>query len=448
MSDYSGSPSDHMESQPPKRKATTAGLDGNTTGRSVKRRASKACQCCRARKVRCNVTEHGAPCTNCRLDEVECIVSESRRKKSVTYPVQHPTTPPSSIIIHSTHHEWNFPRLTCLSSFKGWIAELAICGCHASPFRSSELLTYTPQAQFQPRSCHILIFVGNGTRTTNHRQKRQLRQRMLPESLLHAMLSTAYNRSILHRRGDRRTQKAVPMSTCLTRYVSTDDNKRNPNTDKRIDQSHGHRNFSVPNISDAHRRMSVTSQINGLPTFPFTPFSNDGEKSFLSHFGQRLPSGQLPRFIKPLPAKIGPEEISYLEKKGALTVPKGTLRSEMLRAYVEFVHPYMPLLDLHDFLTVIDRSDGSKGKVSLILFQAVMFAGSAFVDMTHLRSAGYATRKEARKDFFQKTRVSLPHFLASPRRSTVRPRALPDPPMLLHVRLTCQHVKLLQSLDF
>jgi hypothetical protein len=79
----------------------------------------------------------------------------------------------------------------------------------------------------------------------------------------------------------------------------------------------------------------------------------------------------------------------------------------MLRAYVEFVHPYMPLLDLHDFLTMVDRRDGSKGKVSLILFQAVMFAGSAFVDMEHLRTAGYATRKDARKDFFQRTRVSL-----------------------------------------
>lgn len=84
MSDYSGSPSDHhQEFQPPKRKANQAGLDGMPTGRSVKRRASKACQCCRARKVRCNVTEHGAPCTNCRLDEVDCIVSESRRKKLV-----------------------------------------------------------------------------------------------------------------------------------------------------------------------------------------------------------------------------------------------------------------------------------------------------------------------------------------------------------------------------
>lgn len=125
----------------------------------------------------------------------------------------------------------------------------------------------------------------------------------------------------------------------------------------------------------------------------------------------RFSAADLPLFIKPLPAKIGPDEVTYLETKGALTVPKGTLRSEMLRAYVEYVHPYMPLLDLHDFLTIIDQPDGSAGKVSLILFQAVMFTGSAFVDMRHLRAAGYATRKEARKDFFQKTRVSAIYFL-------------------------------------
>lgn len=84
----SSSPSDStspQQHQPPaqKRSATDAGLkpNGVRPSKSVKRRASKACQCCRARKVRCNVVEHGAPCTNCRLDEVECIVSESKRKK-------------------------------------------------------------------------------------------------------------------------------------------------------------------------------------------------------------------------------------------------------------------------------------------------------------------------------------------------------------------------------
>jgi hypothetical protein len=66
--------------QPPaKRKGLAAGLPAS--GRSVKRRASRACHCCRARKVRCDVVESGTPCTNCRLDEVECMVSDSKRRK-------------------------------------------------------------------------------------------------------------------------------------------------------------------------------------------------------------------------------------------------------------------------------------------------------------------------------------------------------------------------------
>jgi len=152
--------------------------------------------------------------------------------------------------------------------------------------------------------------------------------------------------------------------------------------------------------------MSVTSQSNGLPMLPFTPYAGDSRASYMGNMAPKFNAADLPLFIKPLPAKIGPDEVAYLEKKGALTIPQGTLRNEMLRAYIEFVHPYMPLLELHDFLAIIDKPDGSLGKVSLILYQAVMFAGSAFIDMHHLRAAGYATRKEARKDFFQKTRVS------------------------------------------
>ena len=64
-----------------KRKASTAGLAVNA--RPVKRRASKACCCCRSRKVRCDVVENGSPCTNCRLDQVECIVTESKRRRLV-----------------------------------------------------------------------------------------------------------------------------------------------------------------------------------------------------------------------------------------------------------------------------------------------------------------------------------------------------------------------------
>jgi len=105
-----------------------------------------------------------------------------------------------------------------------------------------------------------------------------------------------------------------------------------------------------------------------------------------------------------------PEDTYYLFKKGALSIPDTSFRNALLRAYVEYVHPYMPLIELHDFLDIVNRgngtmSDGTPGKVSLVLFQAVMFTGTAFVDKSWLEGAGYQTRKAARKAFYLKARV-------------------------------------------
>ena len=66
----------------------------------------------------------------------------------------------------------------------------------------------------------------------------------------------------------------------------------------------------------------------------------------------------------------------------------------------------MPLIEVHEVLRIIDDGTGASGKISLLLFQAIMFAGTAFVDMEFLRVAGYTSRKAARKAFFQKARVS------------------------------------------
>jgi hypothetical protein len=46
----------------------------------VNKRAPKACESCRARKVRCDVTRTGASCTNCRLDNKTCILPVSKRR--------------------------------------------------------------------------------------------------------------------------------------------------------------------------------------------------------------------------------------------------------------------------------------------------------------------------------------------------------------------------------
>jgi hypothetical protein len=111
-----------------------------------------------------------------------------------------------------------------------------------------------------------------------------------------------------------------------------------------------------------------------------------------------------PRFLKPLPSRIPPEDIEYLSSKGALTIPAPRLRNELLRAYVQWVYNFMPLLDLHEFLRSIAENDPD-ANISLLLFQAVMFAGTAFVDLEHLQAAGFATRRDARKAFFMRARV-------------------------------------------
>lgn len=135
-------------------------------------------------------------------------------------------------------------------------------------------------------------------------------------------------------------------------------------------------------------------------------FSNAKTAQFLNTLEEPDASSQLPGFIRPLPSKIAPEDVNYLHLKGALTLPSPSLQNALLRAYVEYVHPYMPLMELHDFLAAINSTDGLYGQISLFLYHAVMFASTAYVDVKYLKEAGYSSRKAARKAFFQKTRVS------------------------------------------
>ncbi|KAK5134943.1 hypothetical protein LTR08_005894 [Meristemomyces frigidus] len=298
-SDSSMSPPEEtttLQTQTPKRTADAAGLKpGIRPTKSVKRRASKACQCCRSRKVRCNVVEHGAPCTNCRLDEVECIVSESKRKKK-------------------------------------WPADET----GGSPLQDQEGL-YSANGATMPMSAHP------------------------PYEPL--------------RRPSEHTPHAVYAD--LHRDVTS----------------------STPRPS-----LYTPNMLMNLQRLGHNPETSDSAPHMSSRLSPMLSSYSLPLYIKPLPSRLTSDDVSYLEKKGALAIPAAPLRDELLRCYAEFVHPYMPLLNLHELVGIIDRNDGAQ-TASLLLFQAIMFAGVATADMRYLKAAGYDTRRDARRDFFAKARL-------------------------------------------
>ena len=299
-----------------KRKVTITCLTAN--GRPVKRRASRACHRCRSRKVRCDVVESGTPCTNCRLDEVECVVSGSKRRKK--------------------------PRAD---------GDLA----NQSPLSSSEELEERPGF---PSYEDIDV-----------------------QDALDGLLTTAPQQPLAFE-----TSRHVPHMICRS---------ENPvvtmSTDSVLDQTQGHRLTKDERVG----RMSSISQPSPTLTSPM---------SVASMPPTRLTTPiRLPRYVRPLPARIMAEDIEYLASKGALAVPETQLRNELLRAYVQYVHPFMPLLDLKEFLWPLEKNDGS-AHVSLLLFQAVMFAATAFVDMRFLNTQGFDNRKSARKLFFQRARVS------------------------------------------
>lgn len=237
--------------------------------------------------MRCNVVEHGAPCTNCRLDEVECVVTESKRRK------------------------------------KNW---------------------------------------GMKLETTNSINLTAIAD-------IHQEHSVSPSAASLDGHSDKESTGHVPHLIFQTQSLRR----------ASFASSHG----SVPSLANSHSTNSSSHpyRLSSLPNF------------------------ELPQFIKPTPPRILVDDLEYLWTKGALTLPEEPLRSALLDAHFTYVHPYMPLLDKKQFLQIVNADDGSRGRTGLLLFQAVMFSGTPFVEMDALRAAGYNSRKEARKELFVRTRL-------------------------------------------
>jgi hypothetical protein len=115
----------------------------------------------------------------------------------------------------------------------------------------------------------------------------------------------------------------------------------------------------------------------------------------------------VPATSRPLPPHIGSDDITYLLKKGALSVPARDLQVVLLRSYVEFVQSQFPVLDnvelenwIHHGYTTRESNPG------MIVFQAVMFAGSVFADARSLEKVGFNDRAHLQKVLFNRVRVS------------------------------------------
>ena len=112
----------------------------------------------------------------------------------------------------------------------------------------------------------------------------------------------------------------------------------------------------------------------------------------------------LPSYISPCPSHLDEHDLEFLARKDCLTIPDNQLRDELIRIYVFVVYPFMPAVDLVDFLEPITGASEA-GTVSLLLFQAIMFASVTFVDTQLLQSCGFESKRAARKVFFSRVKL-------------------------------------------
>ncbi|KAI1449893.1 fungal-specific transcription factor domain-containing protein [Annulohypoxylon stygium] len=324
--------SSDSNNQSKKRSASSTEPNGST--KVTKRRAARACISCRSRKVRCDVVE-GAPCGNCRWDNVECIVQESRRRRKNLFNSN-----------SSASQNTTAPQ-TAEAQLRAKPANPIAIASAAPPLRRASEATQASAASNDVTSSGAAILDGGLESHVPHLLYQ--RSGLRPDPVLLSTLQAGNNGS---------------------RYPSI---WPNPNTCQ---------NSSSAAATGALR----TAQ-------------------FLNSLEEPDAASQLPAFIRPLPSKIAPEDVTYLHTKGALSLPGPSLQNALLTAYVEYVHPYMPLIELHDFLGMINARDGLYGQISLFLYQSIMFAATAFVDVKYLKDAGYASRKVARREFFSKARL-------------------------------------------
>ncbi|KAJ5681589.1 uncharacterized protein N7477_001529 [Penicillium maclennaniae] len=139
----------------------------------------------------------------------------------------------------------------------------------------------------------------------------------------------------------------------------------------------------------------------------FTDFSSEsssqGSPSSLS--STLSLASLLPDFANPLPKSMGSVTIDSLHANSVLSLPGERLQGALLQAFVECVQPTMPILELQGFLNAIYGRSHGHGSISLLLFHAVMFSATTFVDLKHLHAAGYTSRREAHEAFFQKAKL-------------------------------------------
>ncbi|KAJ5355956.1 hypothetical protein N7517_010565 [Penicillium concentricum] len=284
----------------------------------VRKRARKACESCRSRKVRCDVSIRGCPCMNCSLDGETCVVTGGRSLKLPrVQPNTHDVAAPSLTsrlpgISHvpdaeATEPDWEWMAGDRLNSAKGTSAS-SLNATKCAGGENNESLGW------------IKDVLGGHINASNNE------------------LSSRY-------------------LTLPGRASSGVDN----------DEGHTINPKPSPDVLYCHYPFLVINNMRNIP----------------------------------------PHDLNFLELQGCLRVPTGDLLYELVQQYFLHVHPILPLVNEGDFWDLYFHcaDDAPKKPISLLVFQAILFASCNFISSSTVHALGFPSVRVMRASYYRHAKL-------------------------------------------
>jgi hypothetical protein len=101
------------------------------------------------------------------------------------------------------------------------------------------------------------------------------------------------------------------------------------------------------------------------------------------------------------------EDLNYLKKKGAFSLPTTQVCNALVLSYFQHVHPTTPIIDKTAFL--IAYNEGGIQRVNLLLLWSMFSASASFTPESVVQDAGYPNRIQMKESFLARAK-SLFHL--------------------------------------
>lgn len=324
----------------------------------VRLRASRACQTCSLRKVRCDATEVGLPCSRCRVDKSpNCVLVSSkrgtyaRRQTRLTSPYERTT----SVKIDAQSSNTRYPSSDDAHSTRRSISSVESAQPNPVNYTPEFSNNATCQDSTQPTDVETMEFDK-------------------PDNVMNTFESQSFaTPTILQQHRD-------SLTSMFERFMEQQGQNPEDPTECGI------------------IFMSGASPL----TFALEGALRSNHKAALHDAGSHFPQGDDIGTIEgdAHPSHLSPQDIGYLKVKGVFERPTSEVTDAMVTAFVEKFYPSYSIVDLGGF-----KESFKAGTPPWSLLHAVCFIGATFCDLSVIYRAGFKGRLHARRHFYDKAKL-------------------------------------------